>query len=624
MTANSSKQSLAILLVVAALCLSVAQAEPKCVLFFIGDGMGFEHVRAGGMYAYGAAGTLCFESFPYQGEMTTHSADSAVTDSAAAGTALATGVKVNNGVVSMAYPGDHSELPTMLENAKAQGKSTGLVTTVFVTHATPATFGAHEPSRLNYAEIANDYLTQTRPNVIFGGCSYMSGAAAAGYTVVTNRSQLAAYYDAPPDTMLSGQFGSGGHMPYEADYDYDSGTIPRLSEMTSTALSILDNDPDGFFLMVEGGRIDHACHANASKFADEVVEFANAVQVGVDWATACGDALIIVTADHETGGLIVLGNNGPGIYPDVWWATMEHTATNVPIYAWGENAQGISGVMDNTELFAVVTAPNTPQATNPSPADGATGVDTDADLSWTPGAGAIAHDVYFGTDSADLVLVSSGQTEPTYDPGFMLNDVTYYWRIDEVGPGGITMGVVWSFTTESVSEPVYRIGTPVKIPFAGYVPKLTTGAESTVTPETAEPESATEAALSDTGAKANGAVMSWVAGADAGSREPYLRKTSPTAERAAIRVETGIRDVETILSRAMVGPRGLLITGLEAMPAAKDLGLKNGDIIRAIDGRLLTSRRQAHRVLKRSRSQPAMTVELLRAGGTETLVFDLK
>ena len=126
-----------------------AQAEPKYVIFLIGDGMGPEQVRAAGMYANGEPGTLFFETFPYSGELTTHSADGTITDSAAAGTALATGMKVSNGVISMAIPGDGSELETLLEYSKAQGKSTGLITTCRWNAATPAAFGAHEPSRNN-------------------------------------------------------------------------------------------------------------------------------------------------------------------------------------------------------------------------------------------------------------------------------------------------------------------------------------------------------------------------------------------------------------------------------------------------------------------------------------------
>ena len=136
------------------LCVCV-QAEPNNVIFFIGDGMGYEQIFAAVCYT---AEPLSFEGFPYQAECTTYSASSSVTDSAAAGTALATGFKVNNGVISMAYPGDGSELLTLMEQAQDNSKSVGLVTTTYMTHATPACFGAHEPSRNNLSNIAIDYL----------------------------------------------------------------------------------------------------------------------------------------------------------------------------------------------------------------------------------------------------------------------------------------------------------------------------------------------------------------------------------------------------------------------------------------------------------------------------------
>ena len=347
------------LTILALICCVVAQitwSAPKNVFFFIGDGMGFEQVKAAGMYANGEAGTLPFEAFPYQAEMTTYSADDPVTDSAASGTALATGSKVNNGVISMAYPGDGSELYTLLEYFKDRGKSTGLVTTTYMTHATPAAFGAHEPNRSNYTEIATDYLNQTRPNVLYGGgTNGMSpaSAASAGYTVVTDRAGMQAL-DTETVTMVSGQFGST-HLPYEYDGDWTS--LPHLSEMTTSALAILDNDPDGFFLMVEGGKIDHAGHNNwIERNVCETVEFSNAVQIAINWAQGRPDTLIIVTADHETGGLTVLQNNGQGNFPTVSWSTTSHTGANVPVYAWGVNAQLVSGVMDNTDLFGVATA----------------------------------------------------------------------------------------------------------------------------------------------------------------------------------------------------------------------------------------------------------------------------
>ena len=127
---------------------------PKNVIILIGDGMGPEQVKAAGMYLNGLPGTLCFESLPHQGQVTTYSASSGITDSAAAATAIATGHKVNNGVISMAYPGNGSEYQTLLEIYKARGTRTGLVTSDAMTGATPAGFGAHEPSRTNTSQVA--------------------------------------------------------------------------------------------------------------------------------------------------------------------------------------------------------------------------------------------------------------------------------------------------------------------------------------------------------------------------------------------------------------------------------------------------------------------------------------
>jgi alkaline phosphatase len=327
-------------------------SEAKHVLLFIGDGMGFEQVKAAGMYANGSAGTLSFESFPHRGTVTTHAAGGDVTDSAAAATAMATGIKVANGVISVALPGDGRPLETILERLAAQGKATGLVTTTYITHATPAAFAAHAPLRLLYADIAADYLTDSRPNVLFGGAMYLTRGAAleAGYAVVTDREELAAL-DTEQATMVSGQFGDAD-LPYELD---GRGDLPSLAEMTRAALAILDNDPDGFFLMVEGGRIDHAGHDNdIERTVRETLEFANAVAVALAWAQGRTDTMMFVTSDHETGGLQVLENNGTGRAPTISWAHGGHTGRVVPIYAWGVNAHLISGTVDNTDVYRLM------------------------------------------------------------------------------------------------------------------------------------------------------------------------------------------------------------------------------------------------------------------------------
>lgn len=326
--------------------------SPKRIILFIGDGMGYEQIKAAGYYLHGAPGGLSFEQFPYQAEMTTFSADNPITDSAASATAMATGRKVNNGVISLAIPGDGEELSTLLEEQALLGKSTGLVSTSYLTDATPAAFGAHETVRSNKREIAADYLTHTRPNVLLGGGGGMAGesAAVAGYTVVYDRAAMLAV-DTGAQTHLAGLFGEN-YMPYEYD---GVGNLPHPTEMMQTALAVLDNDPDGFFLMVEGGLIDVAAHKNyLERTVLETVELNRAVAAALEWAAGQEDVLILVLADHETGGLHVVNGGGAGVFPTVTWLGPEHTAQNIPVFATGSGAERVWGVFDNTQIRDII------------------------------------------------------------------------------------------------------------------------------------------------------------------------------------------------------------------------------------------------------------------------------
>ena len=337
----------------------VVTRNSRNIILLIGDGMGFEEVLAASLYVNGDAGSLHFENFPFQGSVTTSNSSGGGTDSAAASTAMATGFKVDNGVISQQIPGDGLDLETILETAKLLGASTGLVTTTTISHATPAAFGAHESNRANYSEIIYDYLTGSRPNVLFGGAQFIDPATAvsAGYTVVESYDELISL-NTDLENRVWGQFGET-QMPYEFD---SLGILPHLSESTLTALNILDNDPDGFFLMVEGGRIDHAGHSNdIQRNIFETIEFSHTVQIVSNWVTGRDDTLIIVTADHETGGLQVVSNNGQGNFPDVTWSTTGHTGQVVPIFTWGLNASLLSGNIDNTDIISVMKATLTGQ-----------------------------------------------------------------------------------------------------------------------------------------------------------------------------------------------------------------------------------------------------------------------
>lgn len=331
------------------------------IILFMGDGMGWAHLAAARSFAHGPPGELHMERLEHSGYVSTFSLHSLITDSAAATTAMATGHKTKRGIIGQSERGE--EYKTILEIAKDVGKSTGLVTTTEVTHATPAAFAAHEASRKNSRAIAEDYMHRSQPDVIMGGGAWvwttvpLKEARDIGYDVVYTKRELE-QLDAAQTTKLLGLF-APSHMSFAMKRRLDE---PSLIEMSLKALEVLSKDPDGFFLMVEGGRIDHAGHNN-DKIAViyETVAFDETVGAVVEWLETNGLAdktLVIVTADHETGGLAVTGpkNRLPkrGEKVEVRWAHDYHTAEDVPIWAQGPGAEAVSGHMDNTEVFELM------------------------------------------------------------------------------------------------------------------------------------------------------------------------------------------------------------------------------------------------------------------------------
>lgn len=371
---NSRTLHLHVALLVLLFAGGTAHAGPiQNVIVMIGDGMGPEHVAAARAYN---GGPLVMESAPNHALMTTNSVTPTgvptLTDSAASATAMATGHKVTNLAVSVQFPGDLSDLETSLEIWKDRGKSTGLVTTSYIEDATPAAFGAHTAARFFTNEIADDYLNRSRPNLLLGGTQAPgitpALAAAAGYTVVETRAALDAL-DLSSETHISGQFGDQGPGFEYDDIVLGAGTyddVPFLTEMTSTALDFLGNDPDGFFLMVEQENTDLAGHLGGSSI-DRIgrdvyatLEFDASIQRVLDWIALRpdpSDTLLIVTADHETGGLEVLADNGAGVLPTVSWAHSDHTPVMVDVWGWGMGSELVTGSLDNTDIFSITTVP---------------------------------------------------------------------------------------------------------------------------------------------------------------------------------------------------------------------------------------------------------------------------
>ena len=362
----------------------------RSVILLIGDGMGEAHRTAARLYSVGRDGQLAMDTLPVAGMARTWSTESVVTDSAAAGTALATGVKTYNKAI--AVDPDGKPVPTVLEKAKEAGKSTGLVTNVWLPHATPASFAAHNADRDDYLGITLDMFDHNVDVLLGGGEDYflpkgtagcfpddgdrtdgrnlVEEAVAKGYRHVCTEADLSGVDPSNTDRLL-GTF---------ADYNMARPYAPSLAEMTGKAIAILDKNSSGFFLMVEGGQIDQAAHVNnALGTLGDVAGFDEAVEVALEYQAQHSETLVIVTADHATGGLTIedapqdsacpdpnagdprecgtlLHEDGPfseNRGDDFWvdWTSTNHTADDVPVMAVGPGSAALAGTYENTHVF---------------------------------------------------------------------------------------------------------------------------------------------------------------------------------------------------------------------------------------------------------------------------------
>ena len=317
------------------------EGEVRNIILLIGDGMGPGQLTAAEIE--NGEDTLAIIGLPYMSMVSTDSYTNYVTDSAASATALATGYKTKNGVISIGPNGE--TLTTVVEVAEEHDLSTGIVSNTRVTHATPAAFMSHVNSRNHESLIAEQVLLSGVDVVLGGGSSYFSSLdpSGAGYTVVETIGDL---MDAESGKVL-GLFTSS-YMSYELDRN--PLVEPSLAEMTEKAIELLSSDTDGFFLMVEGGRIDHASHDNNIEYTlSEVYAFDLAVLEALEFASGRNDTLVIVTADHETGGLLVTGGY-PGGEPSYSWISDGHTGSMVPVFAFGPRAEEVLGFSDNTDI----------------------------------------------------------------------------------------------------------------------------------------------------------------------------------------------------------------------------------------------------------------------------------
>lgn len=313
------RRHVAVLLVIFLVSTVWAQ-QAKYVFYFIGDGMGVNQVNGAEMYLAEQEGRigvkpLLFTTFPAGTMATTFSATNSVTDSSAAGTALATGEKTYNGAVSM--DDDKNVLSTVAERAKKAGRKVGIATSVSVDHATPAAFYAHQPNRSRYYEIALD-LPKAGFD-FYAGSGFLKPTTTAdkkeapnvfpiieeaGYTIARGLDEYKEKAaDAKKMILIQKEGAEPSCLPYAIDHEEGDLTLPEITESAVSFLS--KGNKKGFFLMVEGGKIDWACHSNDPVTVfEEVIDLDNAVRVAYEfYKKHPKETLIVVTADHETGGM---------------------------------------------------------------------------------------------------------------------------------------------------------------------------------------------------------------------------------------------------------------------------------------------------------------------------------
>jgi len=416
----------------------------KNVIVMISDGWGFNHLTAASYYEYGKDARQVYNRLPFQVAMSTYSADghpfgydpalawgsfewvkTEYTDSAAAATAMACGVKTYDAAIGVDV--DKNPVQNALELAESKGKATGVVTSVEWTHATPAGHVAHNVHRDNYAAIGQEIVNVSAADVVMGaghpwydpdgnlkalpntfkyvGDEVTWNALLAGtaggdadgdgvadpWTLIQTRAEFQALMNGPTpkrvlgtaqvyQTLQQGRSGDALADPYVVQRIE---TVPTLTEMSLAALNILDNDPDGLYLMIEGGAVDWGSHANQSgRMIEEAIEFERAVEAVLDWVqenSNWGETLLIVTGDHETGYLTGPGsgqfaegpvwnpivNNGVGVLPGMEWHSPNHTNSLMILSAKGDAARmfnrydnGYDPVygqyIDNTDIAKVV------------------------------------------------------------------------------------------------------------------------------------------------------------------------------------------------------------------------------------------------------------------------------
>ncbi|MCW3464957.1 alkaline phosphatase [Chitinophaga nivalis] len=322
---------------------AAAPRKIKNIIFMVGDGMGTTQIYAG---LTANKGSLNLERFKCIGFSRTNSADNYMTESAAGATAFSIGQKTYNGAIGVDTAGKPQ--PTIMEIAKQHGLSTGIVVTTDITDATPATFAAHQKVREMQAEIAADYV-KSDVDVLIGAGQEHFDQRKDGRNLLTEFIQKG--YQVKHTTADVAQVKQGKLVGLIKEARVAE-RGDQLARTTQAALQLLQQNKKGFFLVVEGSKIDDGGHANDLPYVtEEVIDFDKAIKAALDFADKDGETLVVVTADHETGGLTIAEGDLTTGKITGKFSTDDHTGVMVPVFAYGPGAEAFMGIYHNNTIF---------------------------------------------------------------------------------------------------------------------------------------------------------------------------------------------------------------------------------------------------------------------------------
>jgi len=321
--------------------------HPKNIILMIGDGMGVAQIYAGLTANHGK---LNLEQCTTVGFHKNQASDKYVTDSAAGATAFACGQKTYNGAIGVDANG--KSISTILEIAEHNGLATGLVATCSITHATPACFISHQASRSLDENIALDFL-KTDVDVFIGGGRKFFTQRNDGLNL-TDSLKARGYQIANTIAEVQ-QISSGKLAAFLADEQqpkFSDGRGDELAKSTRVAIDLLKSNKKGMFLMIEGSQIDWGGHGNDTQYIiDEMIDFDNTIGKVIDFAKKDGNTLVIITADHETGGFSIIGGDMKTGEVEGKFTTGNHTGVMIPVFAFGPGSDKFSGIYENTDIF---------------------------------------------------------------------------------------------------------------------------------------------------------------------------------------------------------------------------------------------------------------------------------